>query len=561
MANGTEDQIERLIQAVNEIADLIPTSAESSADFSGPPSAVGGLPLDQFVDANIGQILGATPNKNPQRIVALLTGAFAKQPGGAMGDYQWRQRGSVPLDGSDGGQVAGEQATIFQELKDREEAANRLLDTVVPVVLGPDEDEINDVKDRIRTTLSGIAAESGRPGGAVLDRIDVLLQTLDSDLQELKFKLGLEENNPDLLKELDFATAEQIRANFQSLETTYIGGDTLAVVRARLAQANDSPGTRLSRLVRTIEGIPNTVQQAYTVMNSVRFGAAERRVTGVVNDNDTTTFEQLFNWIEQSASTDWPASLIGRGAKRSELIAVRLTAQRQADKLDQLTRNNNARLKELMDVGVTRASTVITELQRELKVVKDLTSVITDPPSVQAINPTSGKQDDQVTITGLNLQDVSQVAFDGVPAEEISRTNTSITVKVPEHGPGVVDVTVEAPDGAHTLVESFTYIQPTVQPAPTFIKLVPDSGPVGGGQTVAILGSNLSKITAVSFIGQSPEFGVASNLQKDPGGNFIYFETPGGGNETIVDLVVTDENGQKHETGLQFTFYDEVSGT
>lgn len=532
MANPTDDQIDRLIQAVNEIADLIPTSAESSADVSVQPSAVGGLPLDQFVDANIGQILGATPNKDPQRIVALLTGAFARQAGNGSGDYQWRQRGSVPLDGSDGGQVAGEQATIFQELKDREEAANRLLDTVVPVILGPDEDEINEVKDRIRTTLSGITAESSRPGGAVLDRIDVLLQTLDSDLQELKGKLGLDEHNPpseDLLKELDVATAEQIRANFDSLEATYIGQVTLSNVRDRLAQANDSSGTRLSRLVRAIEAIPNTVQQAYTVMNSVRFGAAERRVTGVESDNDTTTFEQLFNWIEQSASTDWPTSLIGRGAKRSEVVAVRLAAQRQGDKLNQLTRNENARLKQLIEVGVTRVSTVVTELRRELKVVKDLTSEIANLPSVQAITPSTGNPagGDSVTITGFNLQRGIRVLFGDEDHEGINPLpapdGASIKVTTPAHEAGVIDVTVQEPDhkNSDTLVDGFSYIEPNAAATPAFKFFTPISGPQTGGTMVVIIGLNLSEVTKVTFGGTE-----ATIVEKDADGTFIKVTAP-----------------------------------
>lgn len=554
MLNGTEDQIERLIQAVNEIADLIPTSAESSAELSGQTGAVGGLPLDQLVDVNIGQILGANPSKDPQRIVALLTGAFTKQPrGAAMGDYQWRQRGSVPVDGSDGGQVAGEQATLFQELKDREEAANRLLDATVPVVLGPDEDEINEVKERIRTTISGIVAESGRPGGAVLDRIDVLLQTLGSDLQELKEKLGLDENNPpseEFRKELDFATAEQIRANFESLETTYIGVDTLRTVRDRLEQANDSPGTRLLRLVRAIEAIPNTVQQAYSVMNSVRFGAAERRVTGVESDNDTTTLEQLFDWIEQSASTDWPASLIGGGARRSEVVAVRLAAERQSEKLSQLTRDNNARLKQLMEIGANRVSTIIAELRRELTVVKDLTAEIAGLVSVQAISRSTGTPagGDSVIITGVNLQSVTHVLFGNAEATITAKdpAGASINVNTPAHGPGVVDLTVKDDDDtSETLTEAFSYIQPT---APTFKLLSPDRGPAAGGQTVVIIGSNLSRIRRVDF--DATDVGA---LKIDEDGTFIKFQTPGGESGSVA-IVVTDANGQKFDTDLEFTY-------
>jgi len=541
MLNGTEDQIERLIQAVNEIADLIPTSAESSADLTG---TAGRLPLDQFVDANIGRILGANPNKDPQRIVALLTGAFARQPGGSvMGDYQWRQRGSVPIESADGGQISGEQATLYQELKDREDAANRLLDAVVPVILGPDEDEINDVKDRIRTTFSGIVAESSRPGGAVLDKIDVLRDTLDSDLQELRAKLGLDEQNEDLLKELDLDTAEQIRANFKSLEDTYIGEATLTSFRLRLQQAIDSPSTRLSRLLRGIEAIPNTVQQAYSVMNSVRFGAAERRVTGVESDNDTTTFEQLFDWIEQSASTDWPTSLVGGRAKRSEVVAVRLAAQRQADKLNQLTRNDNARLKDLMDVGFNRVGTVIVELRRELKVVKDLTAEIADLMGVQGISRSTGTTagGDSVTITGFNLQDVTHVFFGDLEGTITSHPgDDSIVVNTPTHQPDVVDVTVKEDDNtSDTLFEAFSFIQPASQATtPIFTLLAPTSGPAAGGTPVLIVGSNLSNVSAVTFGDKG-----AHIIQKDSKGTFVQVTAPAPSIVGEVKVKVTDGDG------------------
>jgi len=90
--------------------------------------------------------------------------------------------------GSLGGQIAGSQATLYQEISDSQEFASRLLDAVIPVILDPDEDEISELKDRIRATLSDIVAEFGRPGGAVLDRVDVLIGTVSADLNELKEK-------------------------------------------------------------------------------------------------------------------------------------------------------------------------------------------------------------------------------------------------------------------------------------------------------------------------------------------------------------------------------------
>lgn len=386
MEEPTREQIDKLIDALNEIAEITPTSAETTAtDSLSRPGARGGLPLDQFVDANIGRILGARPGNDPNRIVSLLTGAFEVKKDGANNSYYgWRPQGTKPVDGATDGQIAGAQATLYQEVLVIQSSANRLLDTLEPITLDPDQDEIDEAKERIRNSLAEIVSEFGRSGGAVLDRIAVLNETLNADLVDLQSSLGLLDNNDPDLKVVDVAKEEQIRTNFEILQAYIFRHDTppgsstpqsqLDRLIEKLQDTGNLKGTLLAQLLRTINAIPETLQVLYNVMDSVRFGAVDRRINRV-DAADTTTFEQLFSWIETSASNDWPTALVGGGAKKTEILSIRLAAERQRDKIIRLIGRPD--LSNLIGTGAKRVVAVLRELGRELGEVVSATTEIT----------------------------------------------------------------------------------------------------------------------------------------------------------------------------------------
>jgi predicted DNA-binding protein YlxM (UPF0122 family) len=485
-----QGSINRLVEAIDSIGDLIPTSAEAAPiQFPSQPGVPGALPLDQVVDASMGRILGARPGSDPQRVLDLLTGAFEKKQQGEATYYTWRQRGAAPVDGSVNGQIAGAQATLYQEVIEIQTSASRLLDAVEPIILDPDDEEITETKDRIRLSLSEIASEFGRAGGAVLDRIATLKDTVDADLAELEQKLGLDQGNADPKKVLDVAQEEQIRTNFSTL-TSYIGAPSLlqqAIVT--LQTANNSKGTVLSRLLRTIDAIPDTVQVLYSVMDSVRFGAVDRRITPLDknNPNDPTTFEQLFSWIETSASNDWPMTLVGGGAKRPEVIAVKVAAEKQRNKIIKLLDDPN--FAKLIGTGASRVIVILEELRRELDSVAELSSGIADLPFIKEVDPKSGTYSStvprSVKIRGFNFGDtkvsnegngfagIKVVFSSSATANKTGFTDLSsglqqLTVELPAQQAvnpsapeppfkGRVEVTVANNKVSDTLADGFTY--------------------------------------------------------------------------------------------------------
>lgn len=81
-------------------------------------------------------------------------------------------------------------------------------------------------------------------------------------------------------------------------------------------------------------------------------------------------------------------------------------------------------------------------------------------PEVATVTPATGAAAglNTVTIAGDNLTDVTAVTFGGTPATELKIQNDqNLTVKVPAHAAGAVDVVVTDPDGSATKTNGYTY--------------------------------------------------------------------------------------------------------
>jgi fibronectin type 3 domain-containing protein len=109
--------------------------------------------------------------------------------------------------------------------------------------------------------------------------------------------------------------------------------------------------------------------------------------------------------------------------------------------------------------------------------------------------PTSGGN--KITIYGSGLTGATGVYFGGVAATSFTvNTNGSITVVVPAHAAGTVDVTVVTALGrsALTAADHYTFLS-----RPVVTSVSPNSGPTAGGTAVTISGQNLTGATKVLF--------------------------------------------------------------
>jgi hypothetical protein len=320
------------------------------------------MEYDQIVDAGIARILGSRPSADPVVIINQLTAGFEKQTRNGIDYYIPRPRGTTALDSPLGGQVIGGQATIYQYVKNIQESANRLLDAVEPLLLEPDEEEIQILKEEIKVSLTNIVAEFGRVGGALIPRVEVLWETIRRDISDLRDALGMTQPIKSL-RDIDLAEIEQNSRNFDLLE-----GYLIIQLRNAFGlykkDVDNFKGTKLTQILSIAEAITDTVREVYAVMDSVKFGPVDRRVT--VTGGGTTTIEQLLQWIETSASTDWPKSLVGGGARRSEVEAVWREAISQKEGVDKLIKEVGG----IISIRASRVELKLRELLRELEEVE-----------------------------------------------------------------------------------------------------------------------------------------------------------------------------------------------
>jgi hypothetical protein len=129
----------------------------------------------------------------------------------------------------------------------------------------------------------------------------------------------------------------------------------------------------------------------------------------------------------------------------------------------------------------------------------------TSPPTISSFSPTSGPEDQMVTITGSNFTGTTGVAFNGTATQAFDvLSSTEIAAFVaPAATSGPISVT--SPFGTGTSSGSFT-VTPT---PPVICCFQPISGPVG--TSVDIMGTNFTGATSVRFNGTpDPSFVVNS---------------------------------------------------
>ena len=121
------------------------------------------------------------------------------------------------------------------------------------------------------------------------------------------------------------------------------------------------------------------------------------------------------------------------------------------------------------------------------------------PPTVTSVAPAAGSisGSNTVTIIGTNLIGASSALFGGSSATGVSVINaTAVSAITPTHTAGAVYVNVTTPNGTAIGTNVFTYVAP-----PTVTSVAPSTGPVGGGRTVTIIGTNLLGANAALFGG------------------------------------------------------------
>ncbi|MCE4063424.1 IPT/TIG domain-containing protein [Pandoraea sputorum] len=156
-----------------------------------------------------------------------------------------------------------------------------------------------------------------------------------------------------------------------------------------------------------------------------------------------------------------------------------------------------------------------------------------DQPTMTMASPSSGPiaGGTSVTITGTGFTSGTSVTFGGVSASGVTfNSATSITVTTPAHAAGTVNVVATTAGGSTTQPVTFTYFS-----SPTVTSIAPQSGPVTGGSTVTITGTNFTGATQVTFGGTNAtsvtvnsSTSITATAPSGSGTVDVRVQTPGG---------------------------------
>ncbi len=184
-------------------------------------------------------------------------------------------------------------------------------------------------------------------------------------------------------------------------------------------------------------------------------------------------------------------------------------------------------------------------------------------PTVSGISPHAGPLagGTTVTISGTNLSGATGVKFGGATASFAVNSDTEVTATAPAAGSaGSVHVTVTTAGGTSATGSADRY---TYAAAPTVRGVSPQAGPLAGGTTVTISGTNLSGATGVKFGGATASFAVNSDTE-------VTATAPAAGSAGSVHVTVTTAGGTSatgsadrytYETAPANTVLPELTGT
>ncbi len=178
-------------------------------------------------------------------------------------------------------------------------------------------------------------------------------------------------------------------------------------------------------------------------------------------------------------------------------------------------------------------------------------------PVVSGVSSSSGPVSggNTVTVTGSNFVGTPTVHFGSNLATNVSVTSpTTLTAKVPSGSMGTFDVTVtnapptgvggSGPTSSTSAADQYTYGL-----APTVTSVSPNVGPLSGGTSVTVTGTNLGGASAVNF-GANP----ATRVVVNGGGTSLTATSPPGALGAVDVTVTTTAGTSATSSADRFTY-------
>lgn len=373
------------LDKISDAAETIALTSGIGASGAVPGGYQTGLDLDQIADDSIARVLGGAvdPGSMPvDQWLDRLSKVFPETTSNGVTTFTYRPIGAQPSISPTGAYVSGAQSTIYQQAQALAQSINTLLDAMEPVITDPDLADIQALTATFRSTVADIVEEFGREGGAVMQRVTVLTETVDLTFDQLKTKLG--ESADDDALDLAILKRDLIKENMDMLgilvdQLTSDEDDGLvALYREKVL---NGVSAKYAQLIWVVSAVPTTVQQAYSEFDAIRFGSNDRRITLVPpTGDDQISIEQALQWCESSASATWAQSL--GGDARTEDVEI---IQKESTVIASIIHSIRDYVQTTIP-GSRRVTAVLDELKRQLDQIAALAGDIVGlaPPQSRA---------------------------------------------------------------------------------------------------------------------------------------------------------------------------------
>ena len=335
----------RFVQDIREAMTFPFITRELNGDVAGgdPGRALAGGSLNQVAQQTLRRVLGwRYRDGDTKGFDSALSKAFT--PRSVEGHVEWDWKPQAFTLQADLGEITGAQASIHSQASLMLEQSITLLDGLEPLIVDADEEDTEAIRSIIRNELQTLIDELGLRGGPRVRRVDLIFKQLATSqpnadpalvggqLGELRRRFGL------LTQRVNTIAEEQNLTNYMILVDYVLSlQKTWELKRDHFVTSGSSPylGTHLVRMSKDLEVIVEDVHEAYALMDSVLFGAAEREATLLdLRDDTRMTIAELLGWAESFASSEGPELL--RTSGRDGASAFADTADTLHDLVDSL---------------------------------------------------------------------------------------------------------------------------------------------------------------------------------------------------------------------------------
>jgi hypothetical protein len=347
-AGGVPTSVQSVQDAFLDIASYMPTSQNVTGPGRSGVAGTNGAapPLQQLVDGALAAVLGRNVKPGePKAFLESLDRAFTLEEVDGHTEYKWTAR-TYAVQTELGGRISGAQASIYHRAKTALDDALPLLEGLQPLLASADQEEVEAERSIVRTELVELVNELGLDGGPRVQRVDDIFTVLLDHVDRLRDEGGFTTENVITM------TEEERLTNYLVVRD-YARGLFEAWKGFRNQFTGAEPkflGTQLILLSRALASVADSVEETFSIADSVFLGPSERQAVRIdfpailrvdnkeepiLKERDeqgrpvlppSLLVEELLNWVRRFAAAEGP-TLIQDGGRRG-VEAIQPIAER-----------------------------------------------------------------------------------------------------------------------------------------------------------------------------------------------------------------------------------------